>query len=353
MLKKRILSVIEDTPSRRNLVERLGQKGYDVRTAFSPQTAKDKIKDGMFGLVIVDFSAPMLDSLSFLTYYKDKNPVGKIVALSKKPDFSCALQAMRLYVSDYLIDPVSLDMLSISVDRAFYDSDKAIARMRAYAAEENLRLKDEIEKSNLDTITALANALEARDEYTRGHSARVAELSVRIGERMHLPDEEIKRLHYGGILHDIGKIGVDRGVLNKTTQLTRDEYSSIYEHTEIGVKIISSVESLNNILPLIKYHHEPYQHLATLIDHKGRDYLLVCIVKVADAFDAMVSDRPYRKALPADMAVTELMNYSGTEFHPRVVEEVALIIRGEKVQKLKSSDVGVFLGQSPIAPGYM
>jgi len=353
MLKKRILAVIEDIPSRRKLIEGIGREGYDVRTAFSPQSAADKIKEGLFGLVIADISAPAIDSLSFLTFFKDKNPVGKILVLSRKPDFSCALQAMRLYASDYLLDPVLPDALGISVDRAFYDSDKAIARMRAHAAEENLMLKGELEKANLDTITALANALEARDEYTRGHSARVAELSVRIGERMHLPDEEIKRLHYGGILHDIGKIGVDRGVLNKTEPLTRDEFASIYEHTEIGVKIISSVESLNPILPLIKYHHEPCQHLATLIDPKSRDYMLVSIIKVADAYDAMVSDRPYRKAMPPDMAVVELMNYAGKEFHTRVVEDLALIIKGDKVKELRNSDVGAFLGQSPLAPGYM
>lgn len=353
MRKKRVLALVEETPQRKKLVERLKSEGYDVAAVHTPREAAVRIKECAIGLVIADISAPMLDSLSFLSFFKDKNPVGKIIILSRIPDFSSALQSMRLYASDFLVDPVSPEALSGSVDRAFFDSEKAIARMRAHAAEENLRLKEELEKANLDTIMALANALEARDEYTRGHSARVAETAVRVGERLRLPDEDIKKLHYGGILHDIGKIGVDRGILNKTAPLTRDEFGSIHEHTAIGEKIVSSVESLRHVKPLIKHHHEPYRHLSTMIDPKSREFLLVSIIKVVDAFDAMVSDRPYRKAMPVEMAVAELMNYSGTEFHPRVVEEVAMVVRGDKVRDLRSSDVRAFWGRNPLAPGYM
>ncbi len=353
MRKNKILALIEETTSRKNLVERLDSEGYDVAVVHAPSEATRKIKDCAIGLVIADISSPKLDTLSFLTFFKDKNPVGKIIILSRKADFSSALQAMRLYASDYHVDPVSSDALAVSVDRAFFDSEKAIARMRAHAAEENLRLKDELEKANLDTIMALANALEARDEYTRGHSARVAEMAVRVGERLRLPDEDIKKLHYGGILHDIGKIGVDRGILNKTAPLTRDEFGSIYEHTAIGEKIVSSVDSLRHINPLIKHHHEPYHHLRTMLDPKSREFLLVSIIKVVDAFDAMVSDRPYRKAMPTEMAVAELMNYSGTEFHPRVVEEVAMVVRGDKVRGLRGSDMAAFWGRNPLAPRYM
>jgi len=353
MHKRKILAVFEHTPGRKALVADLVEEGYGVSTVGTPAEAVDSIRSGHLDMVIADVSSPNVDSLNFMSYFADKNPVGKTIILSRRPDFNTAMQSLRLSAYDYLFEPITAKILLESVGQAFRDTDKAVERLRAHVTEENLRLREELERANLDTILALANALEARDEYTRGHSYRVSELSVRVGERMGLAGEDIRKLRYGGILHDIGKIGVDKKILNKKTPLSRVDFDNIYKHTLVGVKIVSSIESLKGVLPLIHYHHEPYEHLSTLVDENSRTYLLISIIKAVDAFDAMVSDRPYRKALPLEMAVTELVHYSGTDFHPEVVEVISKIVRGELVRTLRKADAPDSLGDKGFALGYL
>jgi len=352
MHKRNILAVFERTPERKSLVSELLSEGYGVSTVGSPSEAVEMIRNGHFDMVMADVSSPKVDSLNFLSYFTDKNPVGKTIILSRRPDFNTAMQSLRLSAYDYLFEPIAREILIDTIGQAFRDSDKALARLRAHVTEENIRLKEELERANLETIVALANALEARDEYTRGHSYRVSELSVRVGERMGLSREDIRKLRYGGILHDIGKIGVDKKILNKKTPLSKVDFENIYQHTLVGVKIVSSVESLKGVLPLIHYHHEPYQHLSMLVDENSKTYLLISIIKAVDAFDAMVSDRPYRKALPVEMAVTELMHYSGTDFHPEVVKAISKIVRGELVRTLRNTDAFDFLDGNGFSLGY-
>ena len=353
MLKRQILAAVDGAPGRKKLMSSLAFEGYGVTSVHAPAEAEKAVRTGTYGLVIADVSAPLMDSLSFLTLYRDKNPLGKIIVLSRRPGFHSALQSLKLSACDYLFDPVVQQALLTAVEQAFRDSEKSMARVRAQVAEENIHLKEELDRANLETIMALSSALEARDEYTRGHSFRVSEFAIRVGERMGLSHEDIKKLRYGGILHDIGKIGVDSKILNKKTVLTRDDFEKIYQHAIIGVRIVSSIESLKGVIPLIQYHHEAYEHLPSMLDSGSRAFLLVSIIKAVDAFDAMVSDRPYRKALPVEMALTELRHYSGTEFHPQVVEEIAKVVRSEVVKKLKNSDAGARVDGMGLALGYL
>jgi len=353
MHKRNILAVFEHTPTRKSLVSDLMSEGHNVKMVVSPSEAVEEIRSGHIDMVLADVSSPNVDSLNFLSYFADKNPVGKTIILSKRPDFNTALQSLRLSAYDYLFEPIGREVLLDTVEQAFRDTDKALERLRAHVVEENLRLKEELERANLETIIALANALEARDEYTRGHSYRVSELSVRVGERLGLSTEDVRKLRYGGILHDIGKIGVDKKILNKKTPLSKVDFDNIYQHTLVGVKIVSSVRSLREVLPLIHYHHESFRHLPMLVDESSRTFLLISIIKVVDAFDAMVSDRPYRKALPVDMAVTELQHYAGADFHPDVVDAVEKIIRGELVRTLRDARSFGFLDDRGLTPGYL
>ena len=353
MFKRQILAAVDSTPGRKKLIGSLAFEGYGVTTVHTPADAERAIRAGTFGLVLADVSAPQMDSLGFLTRYRDKNPLGRIIVLSRQPGFHSALQSIKLSACDYVFDPVLQQALLTAVERAFKDAEKSMSRLRAQVAEDNLQLKEELERANLETIMALASALEARDEYTRGHSFRVSELAIRVGERMGLSEEDKNKLRYGGILHDIGKIGVDSNILNKKTSLTREDFDNIYQHAIIGVRIVSSIESLKGVIPLIQYHHEAYEHLPAVLDENSRAFTLVCIIKVVDAFDAMVSDRPYRKALPAEVALTELRQYAGREFHPEVVEEMAKVVRSEIVKKLKSPGAGAKAAGQGLALGYL
>lgn len=202
---------------------------------------------------------------------------------------------------------------------------------QASVAIENVALIQNLEKSYFDTISALAQAVEAKDPYTLGHSDRVTQYAIAIGEEMGLSREDIAVLRYGATLHDVGKIGIDEAVLNKPGKLTREEFLHMKEHPEIGENIVRGVDFLQKVRPIIRHHQER---------HDGRGYpdglrgdeipLMVAIVSVADVFDALTSDRPYRKAKSTSEALQMIKEESGAQHNPEVVEAFLRIFAPEE-----------------------
>lgn len=185
----------------------------------------------------------------------------------------------------------------------------------------NAKLYEELEASYLAAVRALANSLDAKDAYTAGHSERVAWYSVEIGREMNLAAMDLKNLHIGALLHDIGKIGISESIINKSTRLTEDEFKLIKTHPARGAAIIEPAKFLKEKIPLIKYHHERYDGKG-YPDGLAADSIpkLARIVCVADSFDAMTSKRAYRDNIGQEAAVTELKRCSGSQFDPSVVE---------------------------------
>jgi len=182
------------------------------------------------------------------------------------------------------------------------------------------RKNRELAKAYLDTINAVVNTLEARDPYTRGHTERVTTIAKAIAGRLGLSDEEQFTIEIGALLHDVGKIGVADAILRKPGPLDEKEYQEIREHPAKGRLILSNIAYLTKVIPCVLHHHERYdgsgypQHLAGAdIPLPGR------IISVADAFDAMTTDRPYRKAMPCSRALAELRRGAGRQFDPKVV----------------------------------
>jgi len=191
----------------------------------------------------------------------------------------------------------------------------------------NSKLYTSVENSFLSTILAIANALEAKDPYTRGHSERVARLCSEIAEVLGLSGQEKEHLRFAAILHDVGKIGVSRDLLTKHCALYECELEEIRNHPLHAVKILEPVSFLKPVLPAIKHHHENYDGSGYPDGLKGQAIPFKArILKVADAWDAMRSDRPYRKALPQEEAIDELLKGSGKEFDPFVVEAFLKVI---------------------------
>lgn len=180
----------------------------------------------------------------------------------------------------------------------------------------------------LETIHSLATALEAKDVYTRGHSERVTRYAVQIAQKLNLPKEKIDLIQQIGILHDIGKIGVREEILNKPDKLTDKEWKFIQMHPIIGESILKFVEMLQPGLPLVRHHHERMDGRG-YPDGLTKDKIIdiVRIITVADAYDAMTSQRPYREALTTDEAINELMKNKGTQFDPEVVEAFIQILK--------------------------
>jgi HD-GYP domain-containing protein (c-di-GMP phosphodiesterase class II) len=192
---------------------------------------------------------------------------------------------------------------------------------QAAVAINNARLYKKIQDSYFEIVKALAQAIEAKDPYTYGHSARVMEYAVQIAQKLGLPEEEIESLRYAAILHDIGKIGVRGIILNNPNGLTGEEYDEIKKHPLIGEGIIKPIELLQPIRPLIRHHHEWYNGKGYPDGLSGENIPLGDrILAVADAYDAMKSYRPYRKSLTEETAIQELKGGSGTQFDPKIVE---------------------------------
>jgi HD-GYP domain-containing protein (c-di-GMP phosphodiesterase class II) len=185
---------------------------------------------------------------------------------------------------------------------------------------ENRGLYQSLEQGYLETIVALANSIDSKDSYTRGHSQRVSELSVAIGRELGLGERELKQLAFGGILHDIGKIGIVERILLKQSRLTDEEMSTMREHPEIGASIIEAVAFLAPALPAVRNHHERWDGSGYPDRMVGeRIPLIARIVNVADTWDACTSTRPYQNALPFEDALAIIQGLSGTQCDPKVV----------------------------------
>lgn len=192
---------------------------------------------------------------------------------------------------------------------------------QAAIAIKNATLYDEQQQTYLNTIQALVTAIEASDSYTRGHSERVTRYSVEIGRRFDLSTDRLQILERAAILHDIGKIGIDLSLLHKEGKLSAHDVSELQLHPLIGMKILEPIDFLKDVRTCIGQHHERYDGMGYPNRIKHTDQLLESrIIGVADAFDAMTSDRPYRKALSLEVAITELTENSGTQFDPAVVK---------------------------------
>ena len=194
---------------------------------------------------------------------------------------------------------------------------------------------EKLEKAYLDSIQTLRYTVEAKDPYTRGHSDRVAEYSVLIGEKLGLSESDIKTLRVGGLFHDIGKIGIPDSILLKESKLTDDEYSEIKNHPSIGAHILCNAEVFQDIIPIVKHHHERYDGKGYPGKLKGEDIpYFARIAAVADAFDAMTSKRTYRNSLPIDVVRSEIEKNLGTQFDPEL-GKVFLDIIDNEYDKIK------------------
>jgi putative nucleotidyltransferase with HDIG domain len=193
---------------------------------------------------------------------------------------------------------------------------------------ENRRLIEALERGYLDTIRALAAAVDAKDPYTRGHSERVAALAVEIGRELGLPARALKALEHGGILHDIGKIGIPDTILGKPAPLTPGEMALVRAHPAIGAEIVEGVEFLGDAAPAIRSHHERFDGTGYPDGLRGEAIPLVArIVNIADTWDACTSRRPYQDAIPEDVVVAILDGLRGAQTDPAVHDALLAVLR--------------------------
>lgn len=326
MIERAVLSepilVVEDEEMVRSLVMRkLARAGYQTVGASNGMEALHLLRERTFGVILSDINMPRLNGLEMLQVVKETWPDIIVVMFTAFGDLSHAISAMKLGASDYLVKPFDLDELVSAVEQAVRKRERTLARKQV----ENLWNVQTGEggASNqrllLSTVMALANTLEAKDPYTVGHSQRVADLSEALARRIGMTDHEAKHIRLAGMLHDIGKIGIREAIMNKAGPLTTEEIVHIQTHPLIGERILLPVTELNGALHVIRHHHERWDGKGYPDGLSGLDIPVGArILALADAYDAVTSERPYRAAAPPSAAVQEIQRCVGGQFDPNL-----------------------------------
>jgi len=322
------------------LDRRLTREGFFCTTAHNGKEALHHFYKNSFSLIISDMKMPEMTGIELLQKVKAIDPKMKMIMVTAYPDIDLAVNAMRLGAYDFIIKPADLDLIVMSVKKAL-ESKRLEEEIEAYhnhmeelVEERTVKLQQAyrtLKKSHLDSVKVLAEAIDAKDPYTRGHSDRVKRMSLAIAKKMGFSEERLENLEYGALLHDIGKIGIKDEVLQKQAPLSSEEYQYIQEHPLIGVKIVEGVEFFKDKIPMIRHHHEHYDGNGYPDGLAGEAIPLEArIISLPDAFDAMTSTRPHRNIMPLQNVLAELEKFKGKQFDPKVLD---IFIR-EKIYKL-------------------
>lgn len=238
-----------------------------------------------------------------------------------------------LFAKGYVIG--TLNIMRTGMMRSFTVGDMhslSIMASKAASALESAMLYDELEDAYLSTIRALANSVEARDMYTRGHTDRVTHVAEAIARELGWSDDELKWLKIGGTLHDIGKIGIPDKILNKPGPLNQEEVRVMKQHPQMGAKMLDGIPFLKPILPYVLYHHERWDGTGYPQGLKGTDIPIEGrLLAIADTVDAILSNRPYRRANVPEKVIAELLEFRGVQFDPDLVDAFVNLWRAGKI----------------------
>jgi putative nucleotidyltransferase with HDIG domain len=351
--------IIDDEPSVLAVLHTLLGASYECKTAASALEALEYLKQETYDLVLSDIMMPGMTGLELLAEINRLSTGTVVILISGNLNIQSAIEAMRRGAFDYVTKPFNLSDVETAVARAIRHHSLLKANQQYEQHLEHLvnqrtneltiantNLNTTLEKLYLNyraTLHALAAALEARDVETKGHSERVVSYCLRLGNQIGLRDRQLITLEHGALLHDIGKIGVPDGILLKRGALTDDEWGHMRRHVEYGAQILKGIDFLEGATQIVAQHHERYDGSGYPSRLEGEDICLGArIFAVADAVDAITSDRPYRAGRSFEDAADELIRCSGAQFDPRVVQAFAEV----------PIDVWRELRQLSIEPGY-
>jgi len=329
--------VVDDEESIRNAVRKfLIQQGYEVLTAKTGEDAVELLRRHRVTGMLLDVNLPGTNGIDLVPRLIELEPHLALLMLTAVNDATSAALCMQRGAMDYLTKPIDLAHLARAIQRALHER-----RSRLDSQHLNQWLKEEvavrtaevqIERENLErislaTLEALVNALEAKDPYLRGHSARVAEMSAMIAAAMHCSDEEIESVRTGGRLHDIGKIGIREDVLAKQGPLTDREFEHIKEHVVVGSQILSPLVHLQHVIALVRSHHERWDGKGYPDRLAGEDIPLGArIIGAVEIYDALTTTRPYQEKMDPQVAVERMRDLVGTVLDPAVYNALAEVV---------------------------
>jgi putative two-component system response regulator len=288
--------VVDDEPGNRELMTRLLERhGCAVHAVEDGEAARAYLASTALlpDVILLDVMMPGIDGFALCRLIKD-DPLTRlipIVLLTSLDARQHRIDGLNAGADDFLSKPVQFEELTARVAN--------LVRLK--------RFTDDLESAQ-SVIMSLALTVEARDPYTQGHCQRLAAYAVAVGQALGLSDDDLAALERGGYLHDVGKIGVPDAILLKADRLTADEFARMQAHTTIGEKLCGDLRSLRSVRPIVRHHHERLDGSGYPDGLRGSDIpLMARIVAVVDAYDAMTTSRPYRKALPVAHACEELL----------------------------------------------
>src|SRR3972149_271225 len=322
-IKSASILVIDDDYGVRESLKMILMDKYYISTASHVDEAINSLKVIEPELIFLDIKMPKISGLEFLRQMHSKNSAIPIIMITAFPSSQTAITAFRSGAFDYIIKPFDPSEIQTVVERALQHRVESMEKDKLV-----YDLRSTVHKNFFSTTESLLLTIDAKDSYTAGHSKRVSLLFGLIAKELGMSEERIVKLRYGAFLHDIGKIGVRDDILKKAGYLTEEEFFLIKQHPEIGYNILEPINFLKEGLPIVRYHHEWYNGEGYPHGLGGGEIPQeVAIFSVIDAYDALTTDRHYRKKYSNGTAFKIITEGIGTQFMPALTEKVLSIIK--------------------------
>jgi putative two-component system response regulator len=324
-----ILLIVDDEAAVRSALQRfLTSKGYDVLTAANAAEAVQSLRKHKVSGLLLDVRLPDVSGVDLVPQLLETDPHLAIVMLTAVNDAASATLCLQRGAMEYLTKPVDLSDLGAAIERALRKrrDEMEKANLNHWLKEEvGVRTAElRIERANLErisvaTLETLVNALEAKDPYLRGHSARVADSAAMVAAEMGLPDDQVELVRTAGRLHDIGKIGIREEILNKQGPLTDEEFEHVKRHPVIGSEILAPLAHLGPVIPFVRSHHERWDGKGYPDGLTGETIPVGArIIGAVEIYDALTTSRPYQEKMLPELAVERLRDLVGTVLDPAV-----------------------------------
>lgn len=325
-----ILVVDDEEAIREVVATMLEAKGYRCTAVSNGRAAQEQIKKATPDLVLSDMIMPEMDGIKLLEWVRQYDPEVPIIMVTAIHDISTALEAIRRGAYDYILKPFEKDQLFLGVGRALQHR-RLVIENRSYqrnleqlVEERTAQLTGaiaQLEQSYDDTLEALGSALDLKDAETEGHCQRVTAFTISVAKSMPVPKGYLAVLARAAFLHDIGKMAIPDNILRKAGPLNDQEKQVMRTHCQIGYDMLIRIPFLRDAAEIVLAHQEFFDGTGYPRGLKGEQIPLGArIFTIADSLDAMISDRPYRKALPMSHAREEIKRCAGTQFDPKVVQ---------------------------------
>lgn len=329
--------VVDDDESIRNALRKfLVQQGYEVLTAATGEEALGTLGRHKVAGMLLDVNLPGASGIELVPRILELEPQIALLMLTAVNDATSAALCMQRGAMDYLTKPIDLAHLGRAIQRAL---DQRRSRLESQQLDQWLKEevavrtaeaqfeRQNLERISLATLEALVNALEAKDPYLRGHSARVADMSAMVAAEMGRPDEEVELVRTGGRLHDIGKIGIREDVLAKQGPLTDGEFEHVKQHVIVGSQILSPLVHLAKVISFVRSHHERWDGKGYPDRLAGEAIPLGArIIGAVEIYDALTTSRPYQEKMEPAVAVERMRDLVGTVIDPGVYDALAAVV---------------------------